>query len=247
LLSRVDAKSGDHITVLDISFEKNISNVIRLLDNGVSIDYFDHHKTGDLIQHDNLFTDITLVADTCTSLIIDKRLNGQYQAWVLTAAFGDNLFEVAMSLAIQSGFTDNELATLKQLEILLNYNGYDYDYGAGVDDLFFHPAKLFEKLLTFATPFDFLADDQETHQVLAEDYTHDMTLANKSPILHEALDIVIIQLPDEACARRVSGVFSNDLANNYPDRADATLTNNSDVSFLVSIRSTLNIRYVLMS
>jgi hypothetical protein len=54
-------------------------------------------------------------------------------------------------------------------------------------------------------------------------------------------------LPDEACARRVSGVFSNDLANNYPDRADTTLTNNSDVSFLVSIRSTLNIRYVLMS
>ncbi len=44
LLSRVDAKSSDHITVLDISFEKNISNVIRLLDNGVTIDYFDHHK-----------------------------------------------------------------------------------------------------------------------------------------------------------------------------------------------------------
>jgi hypothetical protein len=197
LLSRVDAKSGDHITVIDIYFEKNISNVIRVIDNGVSIDYFDHHKTGDLIQHDNLFTDITLVADTCTSLIIDKRLNGQYQTWVLTAAFGDNLFEVAMSLAIQSGFTDNELATLKQLGILLNYNGYDYN--AGVDDLFFHPAKLFEKLLTFATPFDFLADDQETHQVLAEGYTHDMTLANKSPILHETNDIVIIQLPDEAC------------------------------------------------
>jgi hypothetical protein len=88
-----------------------------------------------------------------------------------------------MSLAIQSGFTDNELATLKQLEILLNYNAY----GATVDDLFFHPAKLFEKLLTFATPFDFLADDQETHQVLVEGYTH------------ETNDIVIIQLPDEAC------------------------------------------------
>jgi hypothetical protein len=239
LLSRVDAKSGDHITVLDISFEKNINDVIRLLDNGASIDYFDHHKTGDLIQHDNLFTDINLAADTCTSLIIDKRLNGQHRAWTLTAAFGDNLTEVAMLLGIQSGFTDNELATLKQLGILLNYNGY----GATVDDLFFHPAKLFEKLLAFATPFDFLADDQETYQVLAEGYTQDMALANKSPILHETNNTVIIQLPDEAWARRVSGVFSNDLANNYPDRAHATLTNNSDGSFLVSVRAPLNRKY----
>jgi oligoribonuclease NrnB/cAMP/cGMP phosphodiesterase (DHH superfamily) len=118
--SRVDAKSGDHITVLDISFEKNVNDVIRLLDNGASIDYFDHHKTGNLIQHNNLFTDINLAADTCTSLIIDKRLNGQYRAWALTAAFGDNLSEVAMSLGRQSGFTVNELATLKQPGILLN-------------------------------------------------------------------------------------------------------------------------------
>jgi hypothetical protein len=75
-----------------------------------------------------------------------------------------------MSLAIKSGFTDNELATLKQLKILLNYNGY----GATVDDLFFHPAKLFEKLLTFATPFDFLANNQEMYQALTEGYTQNM-------------------------------------------------------------------------
>jgi hypothetical protein len=89
----------------------------------------------------------------------------------------------------------------------------------------------------------FLANDQKTRQVLAEGYTHDTTLANKSSILLKTNDTIIIQLPDEACARRVSGVFSNDLANNYPDRVDTTLTNNSDVNFLVSIRSTLNIKY----
>jgi hypothetical protein len=43
-LSRVDAKSDDHITILDISFEKIVNDVIRSLDNDVTIDYFDHHK-----------------------------------------------------------------------------------------------------------------------------------------------------------------------------------------------------------
>jgi hypothetical protein len=44
LLSRVDAKSDGHITVLDIPFEKIVNDVIHLLDNGISVNYFNHHK-----------------------------------------------------------------------------------------------------------------------------------------------------------------------------------------------------------
>jgi hypothetical protein len=47
--------------------------------------------------------------------------------------------------------------------------------------LFFHPAKLFKNHLTFATPFDFLANDQEMYQALTEGYTQNMALANKPP------------------------------------------------------------------
>lgn len=53
----------------------------------------------------------------------------------------------------------------------------------------------------------------------------------------------MIQLPDEAWARRVSGVFSNNLANNYPDRAHAILTKQHNGSFLVSVRAPLNRKF----
>jgi hypothetical protein len=50
-------------------------------------------------------------------------------------------------------------------------------------------------------------------------------------------------LPDEAWARRDSGVFSNELANNYPARPHTALTDKSNVNFLISIQATLNINY----
>jgi hypothetical protein len=239
LLAGVNATPDTQITVLDVSFEKNASDVIRLLEQGAHIDYIDHHQTGRLIEHHNLTTHIDLAANVCTSLIVDKLLKGKYRAWAITAAFGDNLLATAMALGIEYGFTDTEIATMKELGTLLNYNGY----GANTADLFFHPAKLFEKLRPFETPFDFLAHDQETYHVLAEGYEQDMQLANKAPIHHETKHTAMIQLPDEAWARRVSGVFSNDLANNYPDRAHAILTKQHDGSFLVSVRAPLNRKF----
>ena len=45
------------------------------------------------------------------------------------------------------------------------------------------------------------------------------------------------QLPNASWARRVSGVFSNDLVRAYPKRAHAVLTERDDDSFLVSVRA----------
>jgi hypothetical protein len=239
LLASVNATANSKITVLDISFEKNAQDVAKLLEQGAKIDYIDHHQAGELIQHENLTTYIDLDANVCTSLIVDKLLKGKYRAWAITAAFGDNLLATAMALGIESGFTPTEIGTMKDLGILLNYNGY----GAHIDDLFFHPAKLFEKLKPFVTPLDFIDHDQETYQILAKGYEQDMELANKAPVLHETKHTATIILPDAAWARRVSGVFSNDLANKHPDRAHAILTTQHDGSFLVSVRAPLNRKY----
>lgn len=236
LLDRVNAEKGDIVTVLDISYEKNSQDVKRLLNEGASIHYIDHHKTGDIIKHKHLVTDIDLSANTCTSLIVDKQLNGRYRAWALTAAFGDNLSTVATELGLKSGYSKTELDTLKELGILLNYNGY----GANTDDLFFHPADLFEKCLPFDTPFEFLDQDKSTFNTLAEGYQQDMLLAKQAPFILKTPQLAIIQLPNEKWARRVSGVFGNDLANTYPDRAHAVLTEKQDGSFLVSVRAPLN-------
>lgn len=50
----------------------------------------------------------------------------------------------------------------------------------------------------------------------------------------------VVILPDEAWARRVSGVYSNDLANDNPDRAHAVLTQKANGNYLVSVRAPLN-------
>ncbi|PCH62031.1 MAG: acetyltransferase [Gammaproteobacteria bacterium] len=239
LLSRVQAGADCHVTVLDISFKKNANDVARLLENGAVIDYFDHHQTGELISHENLQTNINLAADTCTSLIVDQQLKGKYRAWALTAAFGDNLVDTAMKLGLESGFSDKQLLSFKELGIYLNYNGY----GASTDDLFFHPATLFEKIQPYSTPFEFLANDAATFETLASGYQQDMALAQQAPLIHETDYVAVIQFPDEMWARRVSGVFGNELANLHPDRAHAVITEKADGSYLVSVRAPLNRKY----
>ena len=236
LLQQVEMGADSHITVLDISFEKNVDDVQRLLNQGAFIDYIDHHRIGEVISHDKLKTDVDLSADTCTSLIVDKRLNGQYRAWAITAAFGDNLFDKATALGRESGFSQRELESLKELGTYINYNGY----GAGIDDLFFDPAELYKKMMKFDTPFEFLKQDDVTFNTLAQGYKDDMTLAEQNQVVHQAKDSTVIQLPNEKWARRVSGVFGNALANRHPDKAHAILTNKVDGNYLVSVRAPLN-------
>lgn len=239
LLKKIECGDNAVITVLDISFDKNVSDVKRLLDDNASIDYIDHHKTGDLIHHPNLQLSVDLDANTCTSLIVDKRLHGQYRAWAITAAFGDNLFETATALGKKSGFKEPELNTLKQLGILLNYNGY----GASIDDLFFNPADLYQKLCHFNTPFEFLEHDLETYNILEQGYQQDMALAEQAPMFHQTNYTAVIELPDEVWARRVSGVYGNQLANKFPDRAHAVITKKEDNNYLVSVRAPLNRKF----
>jgi len=236
LLKQIEYGDDSHITVLDISFEKNVNDVQRLLEQGASIDYIDHHRTGALIRHDKLKIDINLSADTCTSLIVDKRLQGKYRAWAITAAFGDNLVDKAMELGMETGFDQQQLAILNELGTYINYNGY----GANIDDLFFDPAELYQKLVDFDSPFDFLQQDNTTFTTLKEGYQHDMDKADDSPIIHSSDCITVIELPNEKWARRVSGVFGNELANRHPDKAHAIFTNKEDGSYLVSVRAPLN-------
>ncbi|NOQ81822.1 MAG: DHH family phosphoesterase [Methylophaga sp.] len=236
LLKQIDDGSDKHITVLDISFEKNADDVQRLLQQGATINYIDHHRVGEAISHVRLKTDIDLSADTCTSLIVDKQLQGKYRAWAITAAFGDNLFDKAMQLGSESGFSQQELTSLKELGIYLNYNGY----GANVADLFFDPAELYQKLVIFDTPFEFLQQDKATFNTLAQGYRNDMDLAERSPVIDQTSYSTVIELPNEKWARRVSGVFGNELANRHPDKAHAILTKKKDGDYLVSVRAPLN-------
>jgi hypothetical protein len=238
LLNKLPVTACD-VTVLDISFDKNRDAVENLLAAGANITYVDHHKTGDLIKHDNLHIDIDLKPSTCTSLLVDKRLEGRYRAWALTAAFGDNLIEVALTLGKESGFTDQDLDALQELGTLINYNGY----GEVESDLFFEPAELYKILVAYESPFDFIKERIDILNILRKGYELDMKFAQQSAIIHETKASAVIELENAAWAKRVSGVFGNHLANNFPHRAHAVLRKKDDSSFVVSVRAPLENKY----
>jgi DHH family putative phosphoesterase len=236
LLSQLKVQGTEHITVLDVSFDKNANEVKRILEHGCSITYVDHHQADDLFEHPRLQTDINLSVDTCTSLIIDQQLNGQFLAWAITAAFGDNLTTKAYKLGAESGFSDTELDMLNKLGVCLNYNGY----GASLDDLFFHPAALYKKLQPFDSPFDFIQHDDETFKTLLNGYQQDMSQAKQSASIQPTSKSEVIMFPNQKWARRISGVYANELANNEPDKAHAILTEQVKGDYIVSIRAPLN-------
>ena len=58
------------------------------------------------------------------------------------------------------------------------------------------------------------------------------------PDYHNAR-VAVFVLPDEKWARRVNGVWSNELANQYPDRAHAVILANQRGGYQVSVRAPL--------
>jgi hypothetical protein len=229
------------VTVLDISLEKNIDALTRLLDDGVSVFYVDHHRTGD-IPESPLFSGLfDTDANVCTSLLVNQHLNNQYVFWAIAAAFGDNMQASARTLAKQYGLSDEEQLQLSELGVYINYNGY----GSSIDDLHFHPADLFNSLLQYPDPFVLINEPDSIFAQLKKAYLADMEQAKSAEILIVNASIKAVLLDDAPWARRVSGVFGNELANTSPERAHAVLTLNQsdevgDNYYTVSLRAPLN-------
>jgi len=236
LLSQVDVQAGDVITVLDVSMEKNMPALVDALDVGAEVFYADHHRSGDIPDNKNLQAHIDLDANTCTALIIDKLLDGQFHEWAITAAYGDNLIARADQLAKDAGISQEKAALLKELGTLINYNGY----GAKVGDLHYDPAELYQALLHYSSPFQVIEDKNSPFYVLQKAYQQDMDNALAVQAKHRSNKLGLFELPNAAWARRISGVYGNLLANQAPDSAHAVLTLNKDETYMVSLRAPLN-------
>lgn len=236
LVKQINVTNAKSATVLDISLEKNIEPLTELLNNNVDVFYVDHHRTGDLPSSEHLTGLFDLDANVCTSLLVNKHLNGEFALWAIAAAFGDNMFASAISLANEVGVNDNQQALLKELGIYINYNGY----GSNLDDLHFHPADLYQQLLAYDNPIDLINEPDSVFATLKTAYIEDMGKAESAEVLCDNNTLKSVQLADEAWARRVSGVFGNDLANQSPDKAHAVVTLNSDKTYTISLRAPLN-------
>jgi len=235
LLQRVNAEAGDQVTVLDVSLDKNRNDVLRLLEAGVNIQYFDHHFAGDIPASANLDAHIDTCADTCTSLLVNDYLGGAYLPWAVAAAFGDNLFDAARAAAVPLNLSDAQMNQLEHLGTLINYNGY----GVRLDDLYFSPDVLYREISTYDNPFDFIAAS-DAYQTLADGFVSDIEQARLLSADIEEAAISVLLLPDAAWTRRVSGVFGNELARGRPDRAHALMTTLPNGNYRISVRAPLN-------
>lgn len=234
LLKQVQANVGDQILVLDISLDKNRDALLNVLDSGASVHYFDHHFAGEIPQHSCMTSHINTAADVCTSLLVNNYLNGKYLSWAVAAAFGDNLFDAAITAAEPLALDAAQVKQLEHLGTLINYNGY----GMTEDDLYFHPADLYRDIQPFENPFDFIAQSN-SYAVLAEGYASDMAKAEQISVELNDANTALIMLPNEAWARRVSGVYGNALAREHPSRAHALLTLVDDGNYRISVRAPL--------
>ena len=234
LLEGLEARAGDEVTALDVSFDVNRAGAERLLAQGASLRYFDHHFAGELPAHPRLAACIDPSPAVCTSVLVDRHLGGRHRAWAIAGAFGDNLDETARSLAAGLGLAPEEIELLKELGIALNYNAY----GESEADLHFPPAELHARLSRHADPLAFVRGDAAFAR-LRDGYREDLARAQALTPYACTLHAAVYVLPDAAWARRVSGVLAGRLARGAPARAHAVLSPLSWGDWQVSVRAAL--------
>ncbi len=236
LLDRLAGIKNAEITVFDISLDSNRQPLEALLKHNL-VRYIDHHYAGQLPDSTNLESHIHPEPETCTSLIVDRMLNGKFRNWAITGAFGDNLHKSAHQAAAKTTLQDQELEILRELGELLNYNGY----GKSVEDLYFHPADLYNALKSYQDPLDFWHSAPELAK-LREGFNADMANARQFKAFRETPVGRIYRFPAAPWCRRVAGVFMNEQARDREDLAHALLIDNGDGTIMASIRAPLTNR-----
>ncbi len=237
LLSRVQAAPNTVVTVLDISLARNRFALDAMLAAGVRVRYFDHHFPGSIPTHANLEAHIDTAAEVCTSVIVDRMLNGRYRPWAITAAYGDNLLAIAERLSDTQTLSLVERATLRTLGEAINYNAY----GETVADLHIHPADLYRRMANFDSPFAFAAAEPIARELIALRATDLAAALGVTPTVADATS-TLYQLPDAPWSRRVLGTMAHHLASSDPKRAHAVLAPNRDGSYAVSVRGSAGAR-----
>ena len=232
LLRHATRLTDSIITVFDVSLKSNGDYVERVLQNNNSIRWFDHHDPGDVDFGKKLSSRIDTSPECCTASLVDKYFDGLYRPWTVAAAFGDNLHEQAN--ALNPNFNSEQMDTLQKIGETLNYSGY----GNTEQDLIAPTIDVYNDMAQYRNPFNYFRRSRLFHSI------HDQMLADKeqldrSTVLFDEEFGMVVQLPDTVASSRYSGIYSNALAMNNPDKAFAILTLNGD-DFKVSIRAPIN-------
>lgn len=234
LLQKIADAKNAAITVLDVSLDSNRSELLTLLAHGCTVSYIDHHFAGDIPPSENLAANIDPDPDTCTSLIVDRLLDGKYRPWAVAAAFGDNQHVSARDAASSLSLSEENISLLKELGELLNYNGY----GVITDDLHFAPDELYEAVHLYEDPLEFY-DKSDVLAQLRHGYDDDMKKALSVEPFKTSRTGRVFRFSNVQWARRVAGVFINQKTREEKDLANALLVDNGNGTFMASVRAPL--------
>lgn len=232
LVQRVEAKPGERVTVLDVSFDVNRAAVLRLLQKGVAVRYFDHHFAGELPLAPNLSACVDTAPERCTSLIVNEVLHGARHRWAAVGAFGDNLEAAAIAVLRSDAVDATEIALLRMLGECLNYNAY----GESEADLLVAPGELHLRLIAWEDPLEFARADS-LFELMRNGFQEDLAKAQSIRPFSATENAAVYVLPGERWARRASGMLGNALANRFPARAHAVLTPITQGGCVVSVRA----------
>lgn len=233
LLSQVNAHSGDSVTVLDLSADANADSLKTLLDSGVRVTWFDHHSQT-LPTHRLLRATVSTDPNVCTSVLVDRQLDGRYRRWAVVGAYGDNLPHAARALARSIKLPTTERHALRRLGTLLNYNAY----GDDVNELIIHPAELYQRLHAHVDALMFLSVEPVLRRIEAA-LKNDLQQALAQPVVRVSGGRMVY-LPDAPWGRRVIGTLANQLARSEPTLAHAVLVPRSGNAWRVSVRAPMS-------
>jgi len=232
LLDRVEAGAGDSVTVLDVSLERNRQGLLRLLERGARVRYFDHHCAGQVPAYPGLEAVIDPSEGVCTSVLVDRYLQGRHRIWAVVGAFGDNLDETALALGAGLALGAAELEALRDLGRSLNYNAY----GESESDLLVAPEALYRTLALYDEPLGFISGSDLPRRLdAARRADLEAALAQRARWSREGASLYV--LPDAPWSRRVHGTFANHLAAVHRGRAHAVLAPTTGGTYVVSVRA----------
>ena len=232
LLARVHAKGGDSVTVLDVSADTNRAALERLVRDGVAVEYFDHHYMGDAPLPPGVDAHFDTSANVCTGMLVDRHLRGRHRIWAVVAAFGDNLIDAACDLAAPIVTGAGTLDALRDLGDAITHNSYS----DRPEDALMPPGELARVLIAYNDPLRFVATSP-VYAAIDEARRRDIALARDMAPAYVLPGAIVYVLPDAPWARRVRGIFGNEIANAQQALAHAVVTVRADGDYAVSLRA----------
>jgi hypothetical protein len=165
-------------------------------------------------------------------MLVDRHLHGRQRIWAVVAAFGDNLVDAALDLAAPVVSGVGSLDALKDLGDALTHNSYS----DCIEDALVPPAELARLLIAHGDPLRFVATSP-VYAAIDAARRGDIALARETAPAYVLPGALVFVFADATWARRVRGIFGNEMANAHPRLAHALVTERDDGDYAVSVRA----------